>query len=536
MRRDLLLVGLLAAVLFLTALGARDLWNPNEPIYGEAVVEMAARGDWLVPHVNGMTFGEKPILFYWLALTASKLTGSVDELSLRLPAAGFGIAGTWLAYLLVLPYLGRRRATIASVLFATTYMVFWGARSVQMDLFVAVTTLGVIVPVTRVLDHGAKAPRGWALAGVAAGIGFLAKGPVAWICPGIALFLYAAVSRRLRELFRPAVLAGVATCLLVGAPWYLMLWGSGRTDVLEEVLVRQNFTRFRSAWDHAEPLWYYLEYFWIDLAPWSWLVPFAAALPGRTGEERTLARLAWCWILGIVLFFSLSQSKRSPYILPVAGAVAVLAAGVVERFLDGRLPRGRQRAVAILAAVVGGIFLAGGAYAAWKVPGRYPEVGFAARTLGAVVVIGGAAILAACLRRRPREIAWSFLGAIVALWLVTGAVALPAVNAYKSARPFCDEVASRAASGTVFVGWRFWDWRAEYAYYLRRPVRIVRDEEELRALWRGTEPVVVISDASNLDSLRDALGPVEPSVSRPVGGSVTSAFTPGTPSRAGSPR
>lgn len=82
---------LVACVLFFTSLGARDLWSPNEPIYGRAVVEMAERGDWLIPTVNEVVFAEKPILYYWTALICSRLIGGITELSLRVPSA---IAGT----------------------------------------------------------------------------------------------------------------------------------------------------------------------------------------------------------------------------------------------------------------------------------------------------------------------------------------------------------------------------------------------------------------------------------------------------------
>ena len=44
-RRELALLAIGSAVLFGLGLGARDLWNPNEPIYGEAVREMAERGE-----------------------------------------------------------------------------------------------------------------------------------------------------------------------------------------------------------------------------------------------------------------------------------------------------------------------------------------------------------------------------------------------------------------------------------------------------------------------------------------------------------
>ena len=90
-RRDLLALGFGAAVLFFVSLGARDLWQPNEPTYGQAVVEMSKRGDWIVPTVNGREFAEKPVLYYWMALAAAGALGGVDEFVLRLPAAAAGV-------------------------------------------------------------------------------------------------------------------------------------------------------------------------------------------------------------------------------------------------------------------------------------------------------------------------------------------------------------------------------------------------------------------------------------------------------------
>jgi 4-amino-4-deoxy-L-arabinose transferase-like glycosyltransferase len=391
-----------------------------------------------------------------------------------------------------------------------------------MDLFVAVTTLGVIVPVTRVWDHGLAASRGWALAGIAAGIGFLAKGPVTWICPGIALALYAATTARARELVRPQVLLGGAVAVAVAAPWYVALAVGGHTDVLHEVLIRQNFTRFRNAWDHAEPFWYYLKYFWIDMAPWAWLVPLAAALPGRDAGERRLDRLAWCWIAGIVVFFSLSESKRSPYILPIAGGVAALASGVVVAWLEHRLPARRAVALRGLAALLGGLLLAGAFAAIVKLPARYPEVADAARALGAVALLGGIAIAFAW--RRRESLAAAALAAVAAFLLGAAALALPAVDAFKSARPFCEAVAARTPPNAKLVGWRFWNWRAEYGYYLGRPTSIVGEAGALRAIWDGPDPVVIVVEDPHLASLRGVLGDVDPLVERAVGDNVAHAF------------
>ena len=80
----------LAALLFLPLLGARDLWAPVEPRYAEIVRIMFAKGEWVVPTVNGDLYTDKPILYFWLALIASKIAGGVNEWTVRLPAGSGG--------------------------------------------------------------------------------------------------------------------------------------------------------------------------------------------------------------------------------------------------------------------------------------------------------------------------------------------------------------------------------------------------------------------------------------------------------------
>jgi hypothetical protein len=67
--RGPVVLALFTAALFLPGLGARDFWAPGEPIYGEIIRVMHERNDWLVPMVNGQLYADKPILYFWLALT-----------------------------------------------------------------------------------------------------------------------------------------------------------------------------------------------------------------------------------------------------------------------------------------------------------------------------------------------------------------------------------------------------------------------------------------------------------------------------------
>jgi 4-amino-4-deoxy-L-arabinose transferase-like glycosyltransferase len=518
-------LGIGSVLLFTVLLGARDLWNPNEPLYGRAVVEMERDGAWLVPTVSGALFDEKPILYFWLARISARLLGGVDEFSLRLPSALSGVAAVSMVYLLVLPYAGRRRAGIAGALFATTYVVFWSARQVQMDLLLAACTLGAVLAATRVLDHRLAARTGWTLVGLATGLGLLAKGPVGLICPAIVLSLYAASTRRSGELLRGLPMAG-AVAIVIAGPWYLLLWLGGESRFLVELLQRQNLVRFFAPWDHAAPWWYFLAYFWADMAPWSFFVPIAASLPGRGVAARRLDRLAWLWIAGTIVFFSFSASKRSAYILPAAPAVAILVSGLAERMLEAGLEPLRRRALRSVLALLGAILVAAGVVVRWIAVERYPLVGIAADAAALLLVAGGLAVIVGLVAKRAAVAAPAALFALtVSLYLLAAVWLLPAADIYKSARPFCEAVNARVGSDDPLYAFTAWKWRAAYAYYTNRDISRLETMEELAAYWRRPERVFLIVERSEEERFFRVVGQAEPLVARPIGSNYASLFS-----------
>lgn len=518
-RRDLLLLAVGAGLLFTLFLGARDLWNPNEPLYGRAVAEMSERGDWLIPTVNGEVFNEKPILYYWMALTSTILFGGVDEFSLRIPAMVTALLCVLLVYLLVSPYAGRRRALLTAVLFATLYGIYWNARTVQMDILVTAATLAAIFSVTRVLDHGLAPLRGWSLAGVAVGVGFLAKGPVGIICPGFVVLVYLIATGRLRTLRASYLLVATALFLVIVLPWFLLLYAAGEREAIVEMLFRQNFTRFVNPWDHAHPWYYYLENIWIDMAPWIFFLPLAVALPERSEGERRLDRLAWIWIVAIIFFFSLSRSKRGPYILPVAPAVAILVSAYAERMLLGALGKVRRRSGLVIAGALGVLLIAGSIAIYSRVLERYPLIGGGGVALAAVLLVGGLALLVSLPLQSRRQIALpaALLTFVVSFYLVIGGWVLPAINVYKSARTFCNEVKAQMEPDQPVRTYRTWQWRASYTYYMGQALQRIVSADELRDYWNRPERVFLIVEHARVEEVREVLPGTEPLVARSVG-------------------
>ncbi len=226
----------------------------------------------------------------------------------------------------------------------------------------------------------------------------------------------------------------------MAAPYVGALWLAGKREFLAEMFFRQNVTRFLGGWDHRQPWWYYLEYLFIDMAPWALLLPAAAALPQSGERERRLATLSWVWIAAVVVFFSLSDSKRSPYILPVAPAVAILASDVLDRLWTGAaLSRRRALWCGGLAAASASALVGAGLFFLLRAAALpLPSPLFAmARVAAVLLAAAGAAVLVAlALPPRRRAVATVF-AALFALYAFAGAAALPAVNAVKSSRTFC---------------------------------------------------------------------------------------------------
>ncbi|MGH9362189.1 MAG: ArnT family glycosyltransferase, partial [Thermoanaerobaculia bacterium] len=345
-RRDLLALAAAAALLFLPGLGRRDLWNPDEARYAVVAREMRERGDRLVPHLNGEVYSQKPPLFFWAIAAASLLTGGVDETSARLPSALAAIGAVLLVYRLGERLFCRRAGWLAAAAFATCAKVLWQGRFGQIDmLLVALVTLGVWWWV-RGWTEGR---RGFYLLFFAAtGLATLAKGPVGLLPPLLSVLAFLALTRQGAEARRLGVGRGLLLWVAVVAAWLVPAGLAAGPEYLEQIVLRQNVTRYADPWHHFQPWYYYLTVLPGDFFPWSFLLPMALLVGRREGwlrrrraagveidadqERRRLGFLfALCWVVVTLLFFSLSSAKRTVYVLTMYPGLALLVGAALDR-------------------------------------------------------------------------------------------------------------------------------------------------------------------------------------------------------------
>jgi 4-amino-4-deoxy-L-arabinose transferase-like glycosyltransferase len=479
-RVAILLLGLL---LFLPGIGGRDLWNPDEPRYAEVAREMRAGGDWLVPHLNGRIYAEKPPLLFWMIGAASFATGEVDEVAARLPSLLSAIVALYALFGIARRFFDRRVAWAAVLVFATSGRILWQARVGQIDmLLLACVTLAMYGFVRGWVD-GRRS--GYRLFFVAAGLGTLAKGPVGLLPPLLSILLFAWLARergRLREMGLGTGLAIWAGIVLL---WLVPAAIAGGEDYLRTILFKQNVQRFADPWHHLKPFWYYLTTIPADFFPWTFFLPGALWVGWRrsTEGERRGYLFALSWIVATVLFFSISPAKRTVYVLQMFPALALL---VGYLFVEVGRSGGRlRRWIAVPAALLAAL-LALGPLALPRVAERQDDLvalgsGFLVWVAVTAAVLALAALGAWALAAADRP-----GGALTTLAAGTGAatifaifVLVPRFEPLKSFRPLAERYVELAAPDDPYAIW--YRVEAPILFYTKRVAEIVHDDAELAA-------------------------------------------------------
>jgi len=462
--RSLLLMLLVAAAVLAAGMGLRDPWPADEPRFALIARDMALSGNWLIPYIGGVPYPDKPPVFFWLIGLAYLLTGSL-RVAFLLPGflAGIGI-------LLLVTDLARRLRDEKTALWSgATLLVLLQfplqAKSAQIDVVLCFfTTLGLY----GFLRHLLLGPdwRWYTVGGLAAGLGVITKGvgflPYLVLVP----WLFARYRKwALPSLGGPAwrwSLAPLASLAVIAA-WLvpMLLLTSGSDDPAlaayrDNILFRQTVTRYVDPWGHIKPFWY----LFTNAVPWLWL-PVTALLPWlvpawwrdiRARQAPVLVLGGWALL--VLLFFSMSDGKRSVYIFPAAPAVALLAGWHADALFRRVGPR---RVLAGVAAVLAILLAGAGAWVLFR-PGAALDWSSDPRVTVSVAVsllVVGVAMLAALLATRRARLPIGYAIAMATFWLGISLAVAPSIDPVRSGSALIDRVRANVPEG-VDLGFAAW--------------------------------------------------------------------------------
>ncbi|HEY8185550.1 MAG TPA: glycosyltransferase family 39 protein, partial [Pyrinomonadaceae bacterium] len=170
----IVVIGLIAASVFLIGLGSSRLDSWDEAIYAQSAKEMANNGDWITPHWNGKEFFQKPPLLIWLTAFLFKIFG-VSETSARAVSAFSGIGVVLLTLLLARRFFDELPAVVAAVALLVSAPMFQFARSGTMDVLLTFFILLAVYAYVKTTDNA----RWWLVVGLGCGLAVMTKGAAA---------------------------------------------------------------------------------------------------------------------------------------------------------------------------------------------------------------------------------------------------------------------------------------------------------------------------------------------------------------------
>lgn len=355
-RRILFGLALFCAILYFSGIGQMAVTDPVEVNYTETAKEMLAAGDWLSPRIYGQYWYDKPVFFYWELMAAFKLFGITDFAARFFPAL-FATIGVYMTYFFGKYLYNAETGATAAVILGTSLEYWYIGHAVITDM-----TLAVCMSASIMLFYVAYAEDKPLLlygAFATAGIAVLTKGPVGFLLPGLILFVFLFLQRRLKFLINPHICGGFALFLLIVSFWYVPMYQLHGQAFIDTFLGTYNLLRATVAEHPKNNVFYYYLLIWAaGFFPWSlFCLPGAVhclrqkrlSLP--TGDAE---RLLVLWGAVVVLVFQCMASKYLTYTFPYMMPLAVGAAPYVRRHLR---PYGKAVLVGMSVFYIGAAFM-----------------------------------------------------------------------------------------------------------------------------------------------------------------------------------
>lgn len=350
-RTYFLLLSLIAlwALIMGVAITTRPFLPIDETRYLAVAWEMWRDGNFLVPHLNGEIYSQKPPLMFWL-IDLGWLTSGVNDLWPRLVAPLFGLATLFLTR-----NLARRLwPDYPTVGYFAPVLLFGGlfwALFTTLTMFDTILAFFALIGLIGVLRAWQGDRWGFAIMGIGIGFGVLTKGPVilVHILPAALLApLWGGKSGNgdmSMKKWYLGVLKGIGLGVAIGLAWAIPAAISGGEVYAKAIFWGQSAGRMASSFAHARPWWWYLAVLPGLVLPWViwpalWCGLWNRIRNGMLKDPGVGFCLAW--FLSALILFSAFSGKQIHYLLPELPALALLMAFGLAAKAKTKMPQETQ--------------------------------------------------------------------------------------------------------------------------------------------------------------------------------------------------
>ena len=327
-QRSILLISL---VLLLAGNWILPLTDRDETRFAEASREMLQRADYVVPWFNGQWRFDKPILIYWCQSASYRLLGE-NPFAARLPSALFTAATALLLVRWGRKISDAKTAFIAGAMFVTGLHVAAIGRVATADMaMVFFVTLAAWSGWELTRPEQPSRKLWWLIFYVTLALGFLAKGPVAWLPLG-GMILGRWLRKDSYRLPWAETIAGLCLTSALAACWGIPAleqtnWQYLKVGLGEHVIHRStgiiDSHGLKGIGGFIALLPLYFLTFFVSFFPWSTRVPGALR---RWWPERSRDDACWYLLMqALIVFvaFSLVRTKLPHYTMPAFPCIAL---------------------------------------------------------------------------------------------------------------------------------------------------------------------------------------------------------------------
>lgn len=481
-----------AAVLILIGnLGVMPLWG-SEGRWAVICRHMYRSGDIFRPVLGASLYWDKPLLSYWFVLPFAYINSGVTESVVRLPAVFSALMLLLLTFDLARMWFGTRTALLSMALLMTSYgFVFWG-RTAQVEMLNAFI---ILLSIWYFLKHRSDKSFKWLyVLGVIMAIGANLKGLPAYGVPLFSIILLSIVRKEYPSASAwPHYVLAIALSLAVYLAFPLVaVYFTGTWSPLHLVW-KENVVRFFKPFDHKGPVWTYFIRIFDLTAPWSLFLPAALInLFPKLRERRASATEIITLFSGIFVFFTLSGSRRSYYLLPIIPFVSILTAHFLMNFSKRLLSHSLDRFVKAFGLLLGLIFIAPLILLTFY-PNIFPFVSKGLWTVVILMALVSAGMIVCSITRRVGGMP----GFMIAACLIYTFCAIPLFGEIPNIRTQVMEVKSLGRQCAFFR-----NAKDRVLYYLDRPCPIFSEEAALYDWAMRENGVVIVKQKYNMPKKR----------------------------------
>jgi 4-amino-4-deoxy-L-arabinose transferase-like glycosyltransferase len=482
-----LLAGLLVGVFVINLFVPRDLWVQDEARYGEVMREMLHADswkDWLVPHLNGYPYPDKPPLYFW----ALAVTGSVfgqNEFAYRLFTVITTAVSAAGVFLLARQLIGLRLAFWAAAIFSTILLTMLVGQIIRMDMLLCASAIFAWYGLLRYQKN--PSPGYTVLFWTMALLGVAVKGPIALLFSLLPAIVWQYWERRWEGIRQLRLLPGITSLMVMAGMWMGAVVLSGNGAYLLNIWNKQLVGRSIKSWSHAEPVYFYAMLLPLVLLPWTSLV--VKGFYGLAKRQPVHWRSVFVFSLIPLLALSMVSGKLFIYMQPLMPPLCIAAAFAVGQLSPKRLPLWVSIPPVLYVLLLASILIwSTGEFLAHMKSGAYVTSGlFILLTAVGLVLIR---------QQRDRWLAGWLVNSVIASWLLFGAVAYM-VNPLYSAKNLGEAVAAQAGGRTVGL---VDTTRGILNYYADMEMTELKHGEALN-WWRQNPDAMLIIKTKHLDKV-----------------------------------